>query len=75
MSAIYDPNLNSRQMLVKLNITFYIKPFSGCRFITYGRKDIGRWVGGNGQDSAEKTSIAQGLFETLPTLRRTQTDA
>jgi len=71
MSAICDPNLNSRQILVKLNIKFYVQPFSGSRFITYGRTDIGRWIGGNGQGSVEKPSIAR-LFENLSTPRKTQ---
>jgi hypothetical protein len=75
MSAICDPNLNSRQILVKLNIKFYVKPFSGSRFFTYGGTNIGRWIGGNGQGSVEKPSIAKVLFVNLSNLHRTETDA
>jgi hypothetical protein len=75
MSAICDANLNSRRIFVKQHQIFFVKPFSGSRFITYGRTDIGRWICGNGQGSVEKSSIAKVLFENLSTMRRTQTDA
>lgn len=50
----------------------FSKAFSGSRFITYGRTDISRWIGGSGQGRVEKSSSAKDLFETLSTLRRTQ---